>query len=57
MESQMSLPLQGTYVLAGVGADPYTDVGVWTARARRIDRKAAPLLPAAQSQSEPYCLK
>lgn len=55
MESQMCLPLQSTYVFAGVGADPYRDVDVWTARARRIDRKAAPLLHAAQS--ELYCLK
>lgn len=57
MESQMCLPLQGTYVFAGVGADPYRDVDVWTARARRTGRKAAPLLHAAQKQSELYCLK
>lgn len=57
MESQMCLPLQGTYVFEGWGADPYRDVDVWTARARTIDRKAAPLLLAAQSRYELYCLK
>lgn len=53
----MCLPLQGTYVFEGWGADPYRDVDVWTARARTIDRKAAPLLLAAQSRYELYCLK
>lgn len=57
MESQTCQSLQGTYVFAGVGADPYRDVDVWTARARRIDRTVAPLLHAAQSQSEIHCLK
>lgn len=48
--------LQSAYVFAAVGGDPYRDVGVWTAQARRINTKAVPLLQAAQSQSGLYCL-
>lgn len=57
LESQLCLLLQGTYVFAGMGADPYRGVDVWTAPARRTDRKAALLLQAAQSRSDLYCLK
>lgn len=40
-----------------MGADPYRDVDVWTTRAGRRDRKAAPPLRTAPSQPEPYSLE
>ncbi len=48
---------EGTYVCAGVGADPYKEIDVVTALARRKDRKAAPPPHTAQCRSGPYCLK
>lgn len=48
---------EGTYVCAGVQADPYREDGVVTTQARRKDRKAAPQLRTAQCRSGPYCLK